>query len=348
MTLYPQLIINALSHVKYPGSQKNIVEDEILADDMRIDGNQVTFSLVLKPRDPFEKSLIRAAEQAILTYVGDFVQIKGNISVTHTLETKVVNVEPLQNVKYKIAIASGKGGVGKSTVTSNLAVSLAKQGYKVGLLDADIFGPSIPKMFNIEDARPCADDDKKIVPIEKYGVKVLSIGFFVDPASAIVWRGAMAGNALKQLINDGAWGELDYFLIDLPPGTSDIHLTIVKELKLDGAIIVSTPQDVAVADAKKGISMFKNDKVNVPILGIVENMSWFTPAELPENKYYIFGKGGTQRLAAEEATEILAQIPIVQGVCDAGDKGAPIALENDTIMSNVYLELANKFIELKQ
>ena len=292
MTLYPKLILDALATVRYPGTGKNLVEAEMIADNLRIDGMKVSFSLIFeKPTDPFMKSVIKAAEAAIHTYVSDEVEI------TITTESKqAARPEPgklLPQVKNIIGVSSGKGGVGKSTVAANLAVSLAKLGYKVGLLDADIFGPSMPKMFQVEDARPYAehvDGRDLIVPVEKYGIKLLSIGFFVDPDQATLWRGGMASNALKQLIGDANWGELDYFLIDLPPGTSDIHLTVVQTLALTGAIVVSTPQAVALADARKGINMFINDKVNVPILGLVENMAWFTPAELPENKYYIFGK----------------------------------------------------------
>ena len=290
MTLYPKLILDALATVRYPGTGKNLVEAEMIADNLRIDGMKVRFSLIFeKPTDPFMKSVIKAAEAAIHTYVSDEVEI------TITTESKqAARPEPgklLPQVKNIIGVSSGKGGVGKSTVAANLAVSLAKLGYKVGLLDADIFGPSMPKMFQVEDARPYAehvDGRDLIVPVEKYGIKLLSIGFFVDPDQATLWRGGMASNALKQLIGDANWGELDYFLIDLPPGTSDIHLTVVQTLALTGAIVVSTPQAVALADARKGINMFINDKVNVPILGLVENMAWFTPAELPENKYYIF------------------------------------------------------------
>ena len=246
-------------------------------------------------------------------------------------------------MKNVIGVSSGKGGVGKSTVAANLAVSLAKLGYKVGLLDADIFGPSVPKMFQVEDARPVAENiggRDLIVPIEKYGIKLLSIGFFVDPDQATLWRGGMASNALKQLIGDADWGELDYFLIDLPPGTSDIHLTVVQTLALTGAIVVSTPQAVALADARKGINMFTNDKVNVPILGLVENMAWFTPAELPENKYYIFRKEGAKRLAEEMNVPLLGQIPIVQSICESGDKGTPVALDENTVTGRAFLQLA--------
>ena len=314
MTLYPKLILDALATVRYPGTGKNLVEAEMIADNLRIDGMKVSFSLIFeKPTDPFMKSVIKAAEAAIHTYVSDEVEI------TITTESKqAARPEPgklLPQVKNIIGVSSGKGGVGKSTVAANLAVSLAKLGYKVGLLDADIFGPSMPKMFQVEDARPYAehvDGRDLIVPVEKYGIKLLSIGFFVDPDQATLWRGGMASNALKQLIGDANWGELDYFLIDLPPGTSDIHLTVVQTLALTGAIVVSTPQAVALADARKGINMFINDKVNVPILGLVENMAWFTPAELPENKYYIFGKEGAKKLAEEMNVPLLGQIPIVQ------------------------------------
>ena len=290
MTLYPKLILDALATVRYPGTGKNLVEAEMIADNLRIDGMKVSFSLIFeKPTDPFMKSVIKAAEAAIHTYVSDEVEI------TITTESKqAARPEPgklLPQVKNIIGVSSGKGGVGKSTVAATLAVSLAQLGYKVGLLDADIFGPSMPKMFQVEDARPYAehvDGRDLIVPVEKYGIKLLSIGFFVDPDQATLWRGGMASNALKQLIGDANWGELDYFLIDLPPGTSDIHLTVVQTLALTGAIVVSTPQAVALADARKGINMFINDKVNVPILGLVENMAWFTPAELFLIKNYIY------------------------------------------------------------
>ncbi|MDR0812223.1 MAG: Mrp/NBP35 family ATP-binding protein, partial [Paludibacter sp.] len=250
-------------------------------------------------------------------------------------------------VKNIIAVFSGKGGVGKSTIAANLAVSLANAGYKVGLLDADIYGPSIPKMFGVEDAQPFSresDGKHLIVPIEKYGVKLLSIGFFVDTDVAVVWRGAMASNALKQLLTDGDWGALDYFVIDLPPGTGDIQLTLVQTLGITGAIVVSTPQDVALADARKGVNMFAGEKVNVPVLGLVENMSWFTPAELPENRYYIFGRDGGKRLAEELGIPLLSQIPLVQSVRESGDDGAPAALNANSIMGLYFNQLAEKII----
>ena len=340
------MIIDALAKVRYPGSGKNLIEAEMVEDNIRIDGNKVSFSLVFeKENDPFIKSVVKAAETAILTFVGEDVAIKGNISLKFKKELPKPAAEekPLAKVKNIIAISSGKGGVGKSTVSANLAVALAQKGYKVGLLDADIFGPSIPKMFGIEEARPVletVDGRDLIVPEEKFGVKILSIGFFVDPKQAILWRGGMASNALKQLINEGHWGELDYFLIDLPPGTSDIHLTLIQSLQLTGAVVVTTPQQVALADARKGIDMFQNEKVDVPILGLVENMSWFTPAELPDNRYYIFGKDGGKRLAIETGTRLLGQIPLVQSVCESGDAGAPIATQDNSIMGMAFGELA--------
>lgn len=344
MTIYPKLILDALATVRYPGSGKNLVEAGMVDDNIRIEGMKVSFSLLFqKPTDPFIKSVVKAAEMAILTYVSKDVEIEGNISVSTVQAPRPEVGKLLPQVKNIIGISSGKGGVGKSTVSANLAVSLAKLGYKVGLLDADIFGPSMPKMFQVEDARPVAeqvDGRDLIVPVEKYGVKLLSIGFFVDPDQATLWRGGMASNALKQLIGDAAWGDLDYFLIDLPPGTSDIHLTVVQTLAMTGAIVVSTPQAVALADARKGINMFTNEKVNVPILGLVENMAWFTPAELPENKYYLFGKEGAKKLAEEMNVPLLGQIPIVQSICEGGDNGTPVALDENTITGRAFLSLA--------
>ena len=342
MTLYPKLILDALATVRYPGTGKNLVEAEMVADNLRIDGMSVSFSLIFeKPTDPFMKSMVKAAETAIHTYVSPDVQVTVATESKQAARPEVGKLLP--QVKNIIGISSGKGGVGKSTVSANLAVALAKLGYKVGLLDADIFGPSMPKMFQVEDARPYAeriDGRDLIIPVEKYGVKLLSIGFFVDPDQATLWRGGMASNALKQLIGDASWGELDYFLIDLPPGTSDIHLTVVQTLAMTGAIVVSTPQAVALADARKGINMFTNDKVNVPILGLVENMAWFTPAELPENKYYIFGKGGAKKLAEEMNVPLLGQIPIVQSICEGGDNGTPVVLDGDSVTGRAFLSLA--------
>lgn len=347
MTLYPKLIEDALATVRYPGTGKNLVESGMLADSIRIDGMRVSFSLVFeKPTDPFMKSMLRAAETAIHTYVSPDVEVSIQTESKQAPRPEVGKMLP--QVKNVVGISSGKGGVGKSTVAANLAVSLAKLGYRVGLLDADIFGPSVPKMFQVEDARPYMekiDGRDLIVPVEKYGVKLLSIGFFVDPDQATLWRGAMASNAVKQLIGDAAWGELDYFLIDLPPGTSDIHLTIVQTLAMTGAVVVSTPQAVALADARKGINMFTNDKVDVPLLGLVENMAWFTPAELPENKYYLFGKEGAKRLAEEMQVPLLGQVPIVQSICEGGDQGTPVALNEESITGQAFLQLARRVVE---
>lgn len=345
MQLYPNLILDALKNVRYPASGKNIVEAGMVEDDIRIDGNKVSFSLIFdKPTDPFIKSIVRAAESAIETYISPEVEIKGNIAVKTRTSLPQPAVKPLAQVKNIIGVSSGKGGVGKSTVASNLAVALAREGYRVGLLDADIFGPSMPKMFGVEDDELYmhqVDGRQLIIPIEKYGVKMLSIGFLVDKNSPVLWRGSMASNALRQLITDADWGELDYFIIDMPPGTSDIHLTLVQTLAITGVVIVSTPQQVALADARKGIAMFTGDKVNVPILGLVENMAWFTPAQHPDERYYIFGREGGVQLAKELGVKLLAQIPLVADVCDDGDAGTPIAIK-DTVMAHEFIHLAHE------
>jgi len=348
MKIYPKLIMDALEKVRYPGNGKDLVSAGMVEDDIRIEGMKVSFSIVFeKPNDPFIKSVIKAAETAILTYISPEVEIKGNI---RAVAPEIVRPEPdelLPDVKNIIAISSGKGGVGKSTVAANLAVALAGLGYKVGLLDADIFGPSQPKMFNVENARPYMEEvngRELIQPAENYGVKLLSIGFFVNKNDAVLWRGSMASNALKQLIRDANWGELDYFLIDLPPGTSDIHLTLVQTLGITGAVVISTPQEVALADARKGINMFMGEKIDVPVLGLIENMAWFTPAELPENKYYIFGKEGCKRLAEELNVPLLGQIPIVQSICEGGDNGKPVALNPDTITGSAFRALAENIV----
>ena len=354
MTLYPKLITDALQTVTYPGTKKNLVESDMVADNLRINGNHVSFSLIFpRDTDPFLKSTVKAAEAAIRYNVnknegegcGEKVEIE--ISLEYKSKPRPEVGKMLPQVKNVIAVSSGKGGVGKSTVSANLAIALARLGYKVGLLDTDIFGPSMPKMFDVEDARPYAvdvDGRKLIEPVEKYGVKLLSIGFFVNSDTATLWRGGMASNALKQLIADANWGDLDYFILDTPPGTSDIHLTLLQTLAITGAVIVSTPQSVALADARKGIDMYQNEKVNVPILGMVENMAWFTPAELPENKYYIFGKEGCKHLANELHIPLLAQIPLVQSICEDGDKGEPAACHPETITGQAFLNLAQAVV----
>lgn len=348
MTIYPKLILEALGKVRYPGTGKDLVSAGMVEDDIRIEGNKVSFSLLFdRANDPFIKSVVKASETAILTYVGQEVEIKGNIAVITKQAPRPEADKLLPQVKNIIAVSSGKGGVGKSTVAANLAVALAGLGYKVGLLDADIFGPSQPKMFDLESARPVmveVEGRELIQPEERYGVKLLSIGFFVNREDAILWRGAMASNALKQLIGDGNWGELDFFLLDLPPGTSDIHLTLVQTLAITGAVVVTTPQEVALADARKGVSMFRSDKINVPVLGLIENMAWFTPQELPDNRYYLFGKEGGTRLAAEMQIPLLGQIPIVQSICEGGDNGEPVALHADSLTGIAFRSLAEELV----
>ena len=333
-------IREVLKEVKYPGTAKNIVELDMVQH-IRIDGDKIMFRLVFQnSNDPFV-STIKKKCGALLV---DYKEIEIEVIFIHDLERPL----SLEKVKNIIAVSSGKGGVGKSTVAANLAVALAMQGYKVGLVDADIFGPSVPKMFGCEDAQPYmekVDNRDMIIPVEKYGVKILSIGFFVDPASATVWRGPMASNALKQMVEQGYWNELDYMLIDLPPGTSDIHLTLVQTVALTGAIVVSTPQQVALADAIKGINMFESPGINVPVLGLVENMAWFTPAELPDHKYYIFGKEGAKVLAEEKGLRLLGQIPVVQSICDGGDAGTPVALNPDSITGAAFTQLAEEMVK---
>lgn len=345
MTLYPKMIMDALATVKYPGTKKNLVESGMVADQPAIDGMKVKVVLEFpRDTDPFMNSTVKAAEAAIHYHVGKDVEVE--IVTEFKSKPRPEAGKMLPGVKNIIAVSSGKGGVGKSTVSVNLAIALARLGYSVGLLDADIFGPSVPKMFDVEDARPYAvhvEGRDLIEPIEKYGVKMLSIGFFVSPETATLWRGGMASNALKQLIGDANWGELDYLVLDTPPGTSDIHLTLLQTLAITGAVIVSTPQQVALADARKGVDMYQNEKVNVPILGMVENMAWFTPAELPGNKYYIFGKDGCKQLAQELNVPLLAQIPLVQGICDSGDRGEPAAL-GDTMTGMAFLNLAQAVV----
>lgn len=346
MTLYPKQIMDALATVRYPGTGKNVVEMNMVEDDLRIAGLHVSFSLIFdKPTDPFLKSMVKACEAAIHAYVSKDVEVEIKTKSLQAPRPDLPDLLP--GVKNIIAVSSGKGGVGKSTVAANLAVALARLGHRVGLLDCDIFGPSVPKMFQLSDARPYSEHINGrdlIVPIEKYGVKVLSIGFFVDPDQATLWRGGMACNALKQLIGDANWGDLDYFILDTPPGTSDIHLTLVQTIPITGAVIVSTPQQVALADARKGINMYQNEKVDVPILGLVENMAWFTPAEHPDEKYFLFGREGVKQLAEEMDVPLLGQIPVVQSICQNGDDGTPEALNPANPTGQAFLQLAARVV----
>lgn len=339
-------IREVLAEVKYPGTSKNIVALDMVQN-IKLEDEKASFRLVFqKPEDPFANAVKKKCEALLKEKA-----LCREVEIETVFMQEMEKPFSLEKVKNIIAISSGKGGVGKSTVSANLAVALASMGHKVGLIDADIFGPSIPKMFGCEDAQPYMteiDGHQYIVPVEKYGVKILSIGFFVDPASATVWRGPMASNALKQMVEQGYWEELDYMLIDLPPGTSDIHLTLVQTVALTGAIVVSTPQQVALADAVKGINMFESPGIQVPVIGLVENMAWFTPAELPGNKYYIFGKEGAKKLAEEKGLPLLGQIPVVQSICDGGDAGKPVALNPDSITGAAFMQLAGQVEEVVQ
>lgn len=345
--LYPTLITEALSTVRYPGQGKNIVELGMVEDDIRINGNHVDFTLIFdKPTDPFMASIVKTAQAAIRLKAPEAeVEIR---TATRKAAPAVEKVPVLPGVKNIIAVSSGKGGVGKSTVAANLAVALAAEGYSVGLLDADIYGPSVPKMFGLENAEIYmheVEGRNLIIPAEKFGVKVLSIGFLIDPDSAAVWRGAMASNALKQLIEQADWGTLDYFLIDLPPGTSDIHLTLVQTLGITGALVVTTPQKVALADAVKGIAMFRDPKINVPILGLVDNMAWFTPEKHPDERYYLFGNPDTvEETARKFDVRVLAQIPLVASVGEHSDAGTPIVME-PTASAAAFFHLAHEVID---
>jgi len=343
--IVPKNVTDALRQVNYPGSDQDIVSMDMVQE-IRIAGKKVSFSLVFqRSDDPNIAALIKACEAMIVRELGPDVEISGNIAAKaiHQMERPV-----LPGVKNIIAVASGKGGVGKSTVAVNLAVALAGTGAGVGLIDADIFGPSIPKMFGAEQMQPAGDqvDGREVIqPVIRYGVKILSIGFFVDAGDALVWRGPMASNALKQLITQGNWGGLDYLLIDLPPGTSDIHLTLVQTVPVTGVIIVTTPQDVALADVIKGVNMFRSKTIDVPVLGLVENMAWFTPEELPENKYYIFGKDGGKKLAEQMGLPLLGQVPLVQGIREGGDTGTPVATDGNSPMGKAFLDLAANTIK---
>lgn len=346
MPIQPKDIKEALSLVLMPGSDKNIVELDMVQE-IRIEGKKVSFTLVFqKSNDPSAAIVKAQCVQSILRNLGKDIEIAGNITIRsiHDIQRPV-----LPGVKNIIAVASGKGGVGKSTIAVNLATSMAKTGAKVGLIDADIFGPSIPIMFGEKDSHPTGDKINGrdvIIPIEKFGVKILSIGFFVNQEEALVWRGPMASNALKQLIMDADWGSLDYLFIDLPPGTSDIHLTLMQTVPVTGAIIVTTPQDVALADVIKGVNMFKSKSIDVPVLGLIENMSWFTPEELPENKYYIFGKDGGKNMAERIGIPLLGQIPIVQSIREGGDVGKPGSLSGNKITVEAFDNLCREVIEV--
>lgn len=352
-------VLDALRKVEHPDKKKNIVDLKMI-NDLRIEDNEIHFSLIFdKSNDPFIKSLRKASVKAIKEQLGDEAKIEGNIDVVARQKVEVQQMDAkksapqqdvisLPGVKNIIAVASGKGGVGKSMVASNLAVSLAQTGAKVALVDADIYGPSVPMMFDVVNEKPAAtevDGKTKVLPLEKYGIKLLSIGFFVDPDQALIWRGPMASNAMKQLFTEAEWGEADYLVLDMPPGTGDIHLTLVQSLAVTGAVIVSTPQEMALSDARKGVNMFKQQQINVPVLGIIENMSYFTPDDAPDKKYYIFGKEGGKRMSEEMNVPLLGEIPVDEKIMQGGESGKPHAMEWDSKVGKAFKEIAANVIK---
>jgi ATP-binding protein involved in chromosome partitioning len=349
MKLDRKEILVALETITIAGEGKNMVESGAVKNVLTF-GNEVVVDLVIATPAMHIK---KRAEDDIKKLIHDKFSPEAVVKVNIKVETPEQNPnqikgKPIPGISNIIAVASGKGGVGKSTVTANLAVSLAKMGFKVGVLDADIYGPSMPIMFDVENEKPLSievDGKSKMKPVESYEIKLLSIGFFTSPSQAVIWRGPMAAKALNQMIFDAAWGELDFMLIDLPPGTGDIHLSIMQSLPITGAVVVSTPQAVALADAKKGVSMFLSDSINVPVLGIIENMAYFTPEELPNNKYYIFGKEGAKDLAADLNVPFLGEVPLVQSIREAGDYGRPAALQTASVIENVFEEITRNVVQ---
>lgn len=343
MSITKEQVLEALKNVDDPDLKKDLVTLGMIKD-LEVEGKNVSFTVVLTtPACPMKEMIHKACVNAVLHFID--AEAKVNVKMSSEVTSSKKNEPLLPNVKNIIGVASGKGGVGKSTVASNLALALAKSGAKVGLIDADIYGPSQTIMFDVMHEKPLIqviDGKNKIIPVESYGVKLLSIGFFADASQAIVWRGPMAAKALIQMFSDAEWGELDYLIVDLPPGTGDIHLSLVAAVPLNGVVIVSTPQLVALSDAKKGVGMFRLPSINVPVLGIVENMAYFSPPELPDNKYYIFGKDGAKKLAEELGVPLLGEIPLVQSICEASDAGRPAVLQENTLQANAFVEMASK------
>ncbi|WP_298364052.1 Mrp/NBP35 family ATP-binding protein [uncultured Lutibacter sp.] len=342
MTFNKQDILKALETITAPGEGKSLVESEAIKNIVIFDKEVIVEVTIGNPTLQAKKKVEVEIMKAIHEHVDQKIDVKVNVTSNAKNEEFKPEKPKVPGIKNIIAIASGKGGVGKSTITSNMAISLQKMGFSVGILDADVYGPSTHLMFDVANARPLSveiDGRSKMQPIESYGVKILSLGFFTDANQAVIWRGAMASKALNQMIFDAHWGELDFLLIDLPPGTGDIHLSIVQSVPVTGAVIVSTPQNIALADAKKGVAMFQQENINVPVLGIVENMSYFTPAELPDNKYYIFGKDGAKNLAEDIETAFLGEVPLVQSIREAGDVGHPVALQENTPLENAFSEI---------
>lgn len=343
MIISPEQVLAALRNVEDPDLKKDLVTLNMIKD-LKISGKEIVFTLELTtPACPMKDMLKNACLNAVKHFISQDAEVTINIT---SRVTKPMDTSQLKDIRNIILVSSGKGGVGKSTVASNLAVSLAARGAMVGLIDADIYGPSVPTMFDLVGAKPSAreaeDGKTLIMPIEKYGIKLLSLGFFADPDQPVPWRGPMASNAVKQLFNDADWGELDYLIVDLPPGTGDIHITITQGFPITGAVIVTTPQQVALADTRKGLAMFRMPGINIPVLGVIENMAYFTPQELPNNKYYLFGKDGGKSLASSFDVPFLGEIPIVQGISEAGDKGEPIALNKGDAVSVAFDEIAGK------
>ncbi|RKF05241.1 ATP-binding protein involved in chromosome partitioning [Tenacibaculum lutimaris] len=349
MSFKKQDIYKALETITAPGEGKSLIENENVTNVVSF-GNEVIVDVTISnPSLQAKKKVEVEIMKAIHEHVDQKIDVKVNVKVEvqQKENPNQIRGKEIPNIQNIIAIASGKGGVGKSTITSNMAVSLAKMGFKVGVLDADVYGPSQHLMFDVEREKPLAvnvNGRSKMKPIESYGVKLLSLGFFTDPSQAVIWRGPMASKALNQLIFDADWGELDFLLIDLPPGTGDVHLSIVQAVPINGAVVVSTPQNIALADAKKGVAMFKQESINVPVLGIVENMAYFTPAELPNNKYYIFGEGGAKNLAEDIETSFLGEIPLVQSIREAGDVGHPVALQENTPLADAFTEVTKEMV----
>lgn len=352
MKLNKQDILDALKTITVPGEGQNMVDSGAVTNVVTF-ADEVIVDLTIKnpslqARKKTEVEILQTVHRKVYEKAKIKVNIKVEAPAPTPKQTNEIKGKPIPGISNIVAVASGKGGVGKSTVTANLAVTLAKMGFKVGILDADIYGPSIPIMFDVASERPLSvnvDGKSKMKPVENYGVKVLSIGFFTKPDQAVIWRGPMASKALNQMIFDAAWGELDFLLLDLPPGTGDIHLSIMQALPITGSVVVSTPQNVALADAKKGVAMFQQDSINVPVLGIIENMAYFTPAELPENKYYIFGKEGAKHLAEDLQVPFLGELPLVQSIREAGDVGRPAALQTATPIEEAFEELTKSVVE---
>jgi ATP-binding protein involved in chromosome partitioning len=342
-----EVVLEVLGAVIEPDLKQDIVSANLI-EELQIEGNKVKIKVLVKnPALHARRRMQEAISFNLKTKINSDIEVEAEVAGMPT-EVRVAHRSVLPEVKHVVAIASGKGGVGKSTITANLAGGLAKAGYRVGVVDADIHGPSMPTMFDVVGEKPTmieVDGKPMINPVLSYGIKLLSIGFFTDQDNAVVWRGPMAAKALTQMFTDAYWGKLDYLLIDLPPGTSDVHLSLVQTVPLDGAVVVSTPQEVALADARKGVSMFKMDSINVPVLGIIENMAWFTPLELPDNRYYIFGRDGAKNLAEGLEVPFLGQIPLVQGVREAGDVGRPAVFQENTPSSKAFEELVSKFVE---